>query len=87
MLTCRMDAKKDYEHLGLGTPPNLFRQNSLGRSASANSRHTDDESPLRRRAVKVPKILMLLKANEFYSVNVGNRYSSCKVANVGVPQG
>ncbi|XP_017273213.1 kazrin-A isoform X3 [Kryptolebias marmoratus] len=52
--SARVDAKKDYEHLGLGTPPNLFRQNSLGRPPSANSRHTDDEGSLRRRAVKPP---------------------------------
>ncbi|KAL7399103.1 hypothetical protein ABVT39_020323 [Epinephelus coioides] len=50
----RADAKQDYEHLGLGTPPTLLRQNSLGRPPSSTSRHTDDEGSLRRRAVKPP---------------------------------
>ncbi|KAK2897802.1 hypothetical protein Q8A73_014182 [Channa argus] len=49
----RADAKQDYEHLGLGTPPILLRQNSLGRPLSSTGRHTDDEGSLRRRAVKV----------------------------------
>ncbi|XP_013873341.1 kazrin-A [Austrofundulus limnaeus] len=52
--SARVDAKKDYEHLGLGSPLKLFRQNSLGRPPSANSRHTEDEGSLRRRAVKPP---------------------------------
>ncbi|KAM7412177.1 hypothetical protein PAMA_021909 [Pampus argenteus] len=51
----RTDAKQDYERLGLGTPPTLLRQNSLGRPpSSAAHRHTDDEGSLRRRAVKPP---------------------------------
>ncbi|XP_022077017.2 kazrin-A-like [Acanthochromis polyacanthus] len=50
----RADAKQDYEHLGLGTPPTLLRQNSLGRPPSSTSRHTDEEGSLRRRAVKPP---------------------------------
>ncbi|XP_029973946.1 kazrin-A isoform X2 [Salarias fasciatus] len=50
----RADAKQDYERLGLGTPPTLLRQNSLGRPPSSASRHTDDEGSLRRRAVKPP---------------------------------
>jgi len=49
----RTDAKQDYEHLSLGTPPALVRQDSLGRRPSSTGRHTDDEGPLRRRAVKV----------------------------------
>ncbi|KAM9752160.1 kazrin-like isoform 5-T6 [Menidia menidia] len=48
----RADAKQDYEHLGLGTPPTLLRQNSLGRPPSSSSRHPDEEGSLRRRAVK-----------------------------------
>ncbi|KAM9351100.1 kazrin-A isoform 1-T1 [Symphorus nematophorus] len=48
------DAKQDYERLGLGTPPTLLRQNSLGRPPSSTGRHTDDEGSLRRRAVKPP---------------------------------
>ncbi|XP_047445654.1 kazrin-A isoform X2 [Mugil cephalus] len=50
----RADAKQDYERLGLGTPPTLLRQNSLGRPPSSTSRHTDEEGSLRRRAVKPP---------------------------------
>ncbi|XP_069545202.1 kazrin-A isoform X2 [Brachyistius frenatus] len=50
----RADAKQDYERLGLGTPPTLLRQNSMGRPPSATGRHTDDEGSLRRRAVKPP---------------------------------
>ncbi|KAK2851230.1 hypothetical protein Q5P01_007506 [Channa striata] len=50
----KADSKQDYEHLGLGTPPPLLRQNSLGRPLSSTSRHTDDEGSLRRRAVKPP---------------------------------
>ncbi|XP_067447936.1 kazrin-A isoform X1 [Thunnus thynnus] len=50
----RTDAKQDFERLGLGTPPTLLRQNSLGRPPSSTSRHTDDEGSLRRRAVKPP---------------------------------
>ncbi|KAM6925230.1 kazrin-A isoform 3-T3 [Xenentodon cancila] len=50
----RADAKQDYECLGLGTPPVLLRQNSLGRPPSSNCRHTDEDSLLRRRAVKPP---------------------------------
>ncbi|KAM9752158.1 kazrin-like isoform 3-T4 [Menidia menidia] len=50
----RADAKQDYEHLGLGTPPTLLRQNSLGRPPSSSSRHPDEEGSLRRRAVKPP---------------------------------
>ncbi|XP_037628353.1 kazrin-A isoform X1 [Sebastes umbrosus] len=50
----RTDAKQDYEGLGLGTPPTLLRQNSLGRPPSSTGRHTDDEGSLRRRAVKPP---------------------------------
>nr|XP_054602339.1 kazrin-A isoform X7 [Nothobranchius furzeri] len=50
----RTDAKMDYERLGLGTPPALLRQNSLSRPPSSNSRLTDDEGSLRRRAVKPP---------------------------------
>lgn len=60
---CRADAKQDYERLGLGTPPTLLRQNSLGRPPSSTSRHTDDEGSLRRRAVKVggrKKVTVLL---------------------------
>lgn len=52
---CRADAKQDYEGLGLGTPPTLLRQNSLGRPPSSTGRQTDDEGSLRRRAVKVGK--------------------------------
>ncbi|XP_071331894.1 kazrin-A-like [Trachinotus anak] len=48
------DNKQDYERLGLGTPPTLLRQNSLGRPPSSTGRHTDDEGSLRRRAVKPP---------------------------------
>lgn len=51
----RADAKQDYERLGMGTPPTLLRQNSLGRPPSSTGRHTDDEGSLRRRAVKVGK--------------------------------
>nr|XP_040048731.1 kazrin-A isoform X4 [Gasterosteus aculeatus aculeatus] len=50
----RTDTKQDYEHLGLGTPPPLLRQNSAGRPPSSTGRHTDDEGSLRRRAVKPP---------------------------------
>uniref|UniRef100_A0A3Q3MJS1 Kazrin, periplakin interacting protein n=1 Tax=Mastacembelus armatus TaxID=205130 RepID=A0A3Q3MJS1_9TELE len=50
----RADAKQDYERLGLGTPPTLLRQNSLGRRPSSTGRHADDEGSLRRRAVKPP---------------------------------
>ncbi|XP_077460276.1 kazrin-A isoform X3 [Stigmatopora argus] len=49
----RTDAKQDFEHCILGTPPTPRRQNSPTRSPSA-SRHTDDEGSLRRRAVKPP---------------------------------
>ncbi|KAM3872407.1 kazrin-like [Diretmus argenteus] len=58
--TARVNAKQDYERLGLGTPPTLgtppilVRQSSLGRPTSAAGRHTDDEGSLRRRAVKPP---------------------------------
>ncbi|TKS77414.1 Kazrin [Collichthys lucidus] len=52
--SARTDAKQDYERLGLGTPPTLLRQNSLGRPSSSTGRHTDDEGSLRRRAVKPP---------------------------------
>ncbi|XP_063741397.1 kazrin-A [Eleginops maclovinus] len=52
--SARAEVKQDYEHLGLGTPPALFRQNSLGRPPSSTGRHTDDEGSLRRRAVKPP---------------------------------
>ncbi|TMS16580.1 Kazrin [Larimichthys crocea] len=52
--SARTDAKQDYERLGLGTPPTLLRQNSLGRPPSSTGRHTDDEGSLRRRAVKPP---------------------------------
>uniref|UniRef100_A0A3B4TAL5 SAM domain-containing protein n=1 Tax=Seriola dumerili TaxID=41447 RepID=A0A3B4TAL5_SERDU len=52
--TARTDAKQDNERLGLGTPPTLLRQNSLGRPPSSTGRHTDDEGSLRRRAVKPP---------------------------------
>ncbi|KAM6929770.1 kazrin-A isoform 2-T2 [Lycodopsis pacificus] len=54
IVPARTDAKQDYEHLGLGTPPTLLRQNSLGRPPSSTGRHTDDEGSLRRRAVKPP---------------------------------
>ncbi|KAM3617921.1 uncharacterized protein V6R79_012678 [Siganus canaliculatus] len=50
----RTDAKQDHERLGLGTPPTLLRQNSVGRLPSSTGRHTDDEGSLRRRAVKPP---------------------------------
>ncbi|KAK1897812.1 Kazrin [Dissostichus eleginoides] len=50
----RAEIKQDYEHLGLGTPPALLRQNSPGRLPSSTGRHTDDEGSLRRRAVKPP---------------------------------
>uniref|UniRef100_A0A4W6G545 Kazrin, periplakin interacting protein a n=1 Tax=Lates calcarifer TaxID=8187 RepID=A0A4W6G545_LATCA len=50
----RADSKQDYERLGLGTPPTMLRQNSLGRPPSSAGRHTDDEGSLRRRAVKPP---------------------------------
>uniref|UniRef100_A0A3B4FQ47 Kazrin, periplakin interacting protein n=1 Tax=Pundamilia nyererei TaxID=303518 RepID=A0A3B4FQ47_9CICH len=49
-----VDAKQEYEHLGLGTPPVLLRQNSLGRPPTSTARHTDEEGSLRRRAVKPP---------------------------------
>ncbi|CAI5647155.1 unnamed protein product [Oreochromis niloticus] len=49
-----VDAKQEYEHLGLGTPPILLRQNSLGRPPTSTARHTDEEGSLRRRAVKPP---------------------------------
>ncbi|XP_034064991.1 kazrin-A isoform X1 [Gymnodraco acuticeps] len=52
--TARAEIKQDYEHLGLGTPPALLRQNSPGRPPSSTGRHTDDEGSLRRRAVKPP---------------------------------
>lgn len=52
---CSVDAKQEYEHLGLGTPPILLRQNSLGRPPTSTARHTDEEGSLRRRAVKVGK--------------------------------
>ncbi|KAF3860272.1 hypothetical protein F7725_000527 [Dissostichus mawsoni] len=50
----RAEIKQDYEHLGLGTPPALLRQNSPGRPPSSTGRHTDGEGSLRRRAVKPP---------------------------------
>ncbi|XP_029911181.1 kazrin-A isoform X1 [Myripristis murdjan] len=50
----RATAKQEYERLGLGTPPTLLRQSSLGRTPSSAGRHTDDEGSLRRRAVKPP---------------------------------
>uniref|UniRef100_A0A3Q3ICE3 SAM domain-containing protein n=1 Tax=Monopterus albus TaxID=43700 RepID=A0A3Q3ICE3_MONAL len=50
----RMDAKKDYECLGLGTPLTLLCQNSLGRPPSSTGQHTDEDGSLRRRAVKPP---------------------------------
>ncbi|KAM9856242.1 kazrin-A [Aulostomus maculatus] len=50
----RAEAKQDFERLGLGTPPTLLRQHSLGRTPSSPNRHTDDEGSLRRRAVKPP---------------------------------
>ncbi|KAL3974292.1 ATP-binding cassette, subfamily B (MDR/TAP), member 8 [Sarotherodon galilaeus] len=49
-----VDAKQEYEHLGLGTPPILLRQNSLGRPPTSTARHADEEGSLRRRAVKPP---------------------------------
>ncbi|XP_067095650.1 kazrin-A isoform X1 [Osmerus mordax] len=52
--SARSGAQQDYERLGMGTPPTLLRQNSLGRPSSSASRHTDDEGSLRRRAVKPP---------------------------------
>ncbi|KAM6976738.1 kazrin-A isoform 2-T2 [Aplochiton taeniatus] len=52
--SARSGSQQDYERLGLGTPPTPLRQSSLGRPASAASRHTDDEGSLRRRAVKPP---------------------------------
>lgn len=52
---CSVDAKQEYQHLGLGTPPVLLRQNSLGRPPTSTARHTDEEGSLRRRAVKVGK--------------------------------
>ncbi|XP_061592464.1 kazrin-A isoform X3 [Cololabis saira] len=50
----RVDVKQDYERSGLGTPPVLLRQNSAGRPPSSNGRHTEEDSSLRRRAVKPP---------------------------------
>ncbi|XP_034029089.1 kazrin-A isoform X2 [Thalassophryne amazonica] len=54
IVPARDNAKQDYEHLGLGTPPTLLRQNSLGRPPSSAGRLTDDEGSLRQRAVKPP---------------------------------
>ncbi|XP_056129995.1 kazrin-A isoform X1 [Lampris incognitus] len=50
----RTSTKQDHDRLGMGTPPTLLRQSSLGRPPSSTSRQTDDEGSLRRRAVKPP---------------------------------
>uniref|UniRef100_A0A8C7XTG2 Kazrin, periplakin interacting protein a n=1 Tax=Oryzias sinensis TaxID=183150 RepID=A0A8C7XTG2_9TELE len=51
--SARVDAKQEYECLGLGAPPTLLCQNSPGKLPSSNCKHTDEESLLKRRAVKV----------------------------------
>lgn len=66
----RTDAKQEYERLGLGTPPALLRQNSLGRPPSSSGRHTDDEGSLRRRAVKVgTEIIMKHCCSQYATTN------------------
>uniref|UniRef100_A0A3P9J0D0 Kazrin, periplakin interacting protein n=1 Tax=Oryzias latipes TaxID=8090 RepID=A0A3P9J0D0_ORYLA len=52
--SARVDAKQEYECLGLGAPPTLLCQNSPGKLPSSNCKHTDEESLLKRRAVKPP---------------------------------
>lgn len=65
---CRTDAKQDCERLG--TPPTLLRQNSLGRPPNSTGRHTDDDSSLRRRAVKVGGKSCLSRFLEVQASNV-----------------
>uniref|UniRef100_A0A3Q2PF90 Kazrin, periplakin interacting protein a n=1 Tax=Fundulus heteroclitus TaxID=8078 RepID=A0A3Q2PF90_FUNHE len=50
----RAIVQQSYDHSGVVTPPTALRQNSLTRPPSSNTRHTDDEGSLRRRAVKPP---------------------------------
>ncbi|XP_035992070.1 kazrin-A isoform X6 [Fundulus heteroclitus] len=50
----RAIVQQSYDHSGVVTPPTPLRQNSLTRPPSSNTRHTDDEGSLRRRAVKPP---------------------------------
>uniref|UniRef100_A0A3B5QZP9 Kazrin, periplakin interacting protein a n=1 Tax=Xiphophorus maculatus TaxID=8083 RepID=A0A3B5QZP9_XIPMA len=52
--SARANTQQSYDLSGAVTPPTLLRQNSLTRPPSSNTRHTDDEGSLRRRAVKPP---------------------------------
>uniref|UniRef100_A0A3P9QI58 Kazrin, periplakin interacting protein a n=1 Tax=Poecilia reticulata TaxID=8081 RepID=A0A3P9QI58_POERE len=52
--SARANTQQSYDLSGAITPPSLLRQNSLTRPPSSNTRHTDDEGSLRRRAVKPP---------------------------------
>uniref|UniRef100_A0A3P9KZZ4 Kazrin, periplakin interacting protein n=1 Tax=Oryzias latipes TaxID=8090 RepID=A0A3P9KZZ4_ORYLA len=63
--SARVDAKQEYECLGLGAPPTLLCQNSPGKLPSSNCKHTDEESLLKRRAVKVDTE-MTFTLNLFY---------------------
>lgn len=78
MLSCRENAQQSYDCLGVVTPPTPLRQNSVTRPPSSNTRHTDDEGSLRRRAVKV---LMLQKQKRFSHVQLllccRNLYFNC----------
>ncbi|XP_024148240.1 kazrin-A isoform X1 [Oryzias melastigma] len=67
--SARVDAKQEYECLGLGTPPTLLCQNSPGKLPSSNCKHTDEENLLKRRAVKPPL--------GFSPKNHGGRDQSC----------
>ncbi|KAM8830692.1 kazrin-A isoform 2-T4 [Synchiropus picturatus] len=50
----RNDGPHEHQSSGPGTPPTPCRQNSAGRSPSSASRQTEEDSSLRRRAVKPP---------------------------------
>ncbi|KAM4738196.1 kazrin-A-like [Anableps anableps] len=52
--SARANPQQSYDISGVVTPPTPLRQNSLTRPPSSNTRHTDDEGSLRRRAVKPP---------------------------------
>ncbi|RVE70372.1 hypothetical protein OJAV_G00063820 [Oryzias javanicus] len=76
--SARVDAKQEYECLGLGTPPTLLCQNSPGKLPSSNCKHTDEESLLKRRAVKPPL--------GFSPKNPGGRDQSCHRTFGSVPR-
>uniref|UniRef100_A0A667X5Y1 SAM domain-containing protein n=1 Tax=Myripristis murdjan TaxID=586833 RepID=A0A667X5Y1_9TELE len=77
----RATAKQEYERLGLGTPPTLLRQSSLGRTPSSAGRHTDDEGSLRRRAVKVGKHddQAKFKSQKLFSGLNGSLFSNIRI--------